>query len=108
MTPETLEALKGSIKKWEAIVDGTGEDTGANNCPLCQLFAHGDTPLDDVCKGCPVEKATGHTSCHNSPYSDWLATVCDPEHDQPSLAAAQAELDFLRSLLPKPQMTGDI
>src|SRR5262245_41236356 len=33
MDDETLEALNGSIAKWQAIVGGTGEDEGAENCP---------------------------------------------------------------------------
>jgi len=37
---KALEALKGSIKKWERIVEGTGVDEGADNCPLCELFWH--------------------------------------------------------------------
>jgi len=37
MDIETLKALKGSIKKWERIVEGTGVDEGADNCPLCEI-----------------------------------------------------------------------
>ena len=38
MNRKTLTALKGSIKKWEKIVAGTGSDNGYQNCPLCALF----------------------------------------------------------------------
>jgi hypothetical protein len=38
MDAETLEALKGSIKKHENILAGTGRDKGQKNCPLCQMF----------------------------------------------------------------------
>jgi hypothetical protein len=47
MDEKTLEALKGSIRKWEAIVDGTGEDDGADNCPLCHMFARPFLEADD-------------------------------------------------------------
>lgn len=38
MNSRTLKALKGSIRKWERICNGTGEDRGPRNCPLCELF----------------------------------------------------------------------
>ena len=38
MNSKTLEALKGSIKKWQRIVSGTARDEGAINCPLCWKF----------------------------------------------------------------------
>ena len=93
MDAETLEALKGSIAKWEAIVAGTGTDLGMNNCPLCLRFA---TDEYNPCTGCPVYARTGSVMCEGSPYDDWLSaqTLADEER------AAQAELDFLKSLLP--------
>jgi len=99
MPARTLRALKGSIAKWEAIVAGTGEDLGVKNCPLCQEFP------DIDCTGCPVRERTGQPFCGGSPYQQW-----DDETDRaetrraatPRLVAlAQAELDFLRSLLPE-------
>lgn len=88
-----LKALKGSIAKWEAILAGTGEDDGPDNCPLCQLFNTPQTK-DDFCKGCPVREATSQRFCHGTPYEDYL----DGGDDE----VAQAELDFLKSLLPAP------
>jgi len=55
MKMKTLEALKGSIKKWEKIHDGTGMDEGRDNCALCQRFQNEDCD----CDGCPVEVRTG-------------------------------------------------
>ena len=46
MNQATLTALRGSIAKWEHVVDGTGEENGARDCTLCQEF--------DDCEGCPV------------------------------------------------------
>ena len=57
MDTKTLTALKGSIAKWEAIVAGTGEDRGTENCPLCAAFYH----HPKHCEGCPVERSTGQT-----------------------------------------------
>jgi hypothetical protein len=104
MDARTLEALRGSIAKWEAIVAGTGEDKGVLNCPLCQLFVSGEEIL---CKGCPVSDATGEIYCNDTPYSDWSELAEDLAYDEHGHLSdkgrrlAQAELDFLKSLLPK-------
>lgn len=112
MDDKTLEALKGSITKWENIVAGTGVDHSVDNCPLCLMFhpdfTDGDTD-DNPCDGCPVKVATGYGYCENSLYEKWLDVTDDiwprkastPE----AIQAAQAELDFLRSLLPKEEPT---
>lgn len=101
MEEKTLTALQGSIAKWEAIVAGTGSDLGTANCPLCRAFYH-----DDDCKDCPVMKTTGKWGCRETPY-DAFSDHCTAEHDCDSdpdcpdcTRLAQAELDFLRSLLP--------
>jgi hypothetical protein len=91
MDERTLTALKGSIAKWEAIVDGTGEDKGPENCPLCGLFNNQVNPWN-FCVGCPVRAATGVKLCENTPYVAY--------DDDPTTANAQAELNFLKSLLP--------
>ena len=83
MDEKILEALKGSISKWEGIVADTVKDERSGNCPLCQLF---------TCYECPVMLRSGHVGCINTPYTKYL-------HD-PSTENAQAELDFLKSLLP--------
>lgn len=100
MTPATLKALRGSIKKWEKIVDGTGCDLGSHNCPLCKLFL-----TDDGCEGCPVSEKTGKPDCRGSPYikwtlihQGWWPLYADMPKER---AAAKAELNFLKSLLPK-------
>lgn len=109
MDERTLTALKGSIAKWEAIVEGAGADEGQNNCPLCEEFA-----LIHDCEGCPVAERVGTTGCVGTPYQKWK-TAAEREFDDgisddpcPAYEAttpkliklAQAELDFLRSLLP--------
>lgn len=94
MDAKTLEALKGSIAKWEAIVAGTGEDNGAYNCPLCAMFMVEGVEL---CRGCPVRERTRHPGCGETPYDAFCRAI--PGSAQEA-AAAQAELDFLRSLLP--------
>lgn len=102
MDAETLEALEGSIKKWEAIVAGIGADDGRKNCPLCAMFY-----VKFDCKGCPVEAKTKLEVCQGTPYRQWAVyqgmkgeqfplTVFDTE----SQRLAQAELDFLISLRP--------
>lgn len=97
MTPETLKALKGSIEKWRRIVEGTGWDYGPRNCPLCIMFRDWDDDGVNSCGGCPVKERTGKDGCEDTPYEAYV----DAEGTIGEKAAARAELDFLRSLLPK-------
>jgi hypothetical protein len=100
MDAKTLEALEGSIAKWQAIVAGTGTDKGAADCPLCQIFIIPNSS----CKGCPVYEKTKYSVCKQTPYTNqWLPTIHSPfmqVTEEQRIAAAQAELDFLISLLP--------
>jgi len=103
MEKRTLTALKGSIAKWKAIVAGTGEDRGNDNCPLCLEF----WLKKRSCAQCPVAIATGKWGCEDSPYEDWDEAWSD-DIDAARIATtsdlielAQAELDFLKSLLPE-------
>lgn len=106
MSKATLKALRGSIAKWEKIVAGTGVDKGPDNCALCKRFFYRD------CSGCPVNDKTGE-GCQRTPYDRW-ADVTETETDMTAAGhrkavspeakeAAQAELDFLKSLLPEAQ-----
>jgi hypothetical protein len=98
MDADTLAALKGSIAKWQAIVDGTGYDFGIQNCPLCLIF-HPAENGKPGCRGCPVREATGRRGCIGTPYE--ALDKADAENDKEAAAThAQAELDFLKSLLP--------
>lgn len=109
MTPVAFEALKGSIAKWEAITAGTEDDLGQLNCPLCKIFFH-PTRYYVSCDGCPVREATGKHSCDDTPYRAWVKFIANREGydrdakwrvtDAESRSYAQAELDFLKSLLP--------
>ena len=102
MKPKTLRALKGSIKKWKGVADGTGVDRGPDNCPLCKLF------WGDDCTGCPVAIKTGQKYCHGSPYDRWLDVATETVRPNVRVAvtaaakrAARAEVKFLKSLLPE-------
>lgn len=106
MDAKTLTALRGSIAKWRAIVDGTGEDHGADNCPLCEAFFDGPDDDDPICVGCPVAEAR-RPNCAQTPYWNWRE-LFSVESRWPLRAgtikqkvAAKAELDFLISLLPE-------
>jgi hypothetical protein len=102
MDEATEIALRKSIEKWEQIVAGTGIDKGKYNCALCLKFAYFN-PCDpkrpaennveslSCCKGCPVDDVS-NLGCGDTPYDDW-------ENDD-TRENAQAELDFLKSLLP--------
>ena len=95
MDAKTLEALQDSILKWEKIVAGTGEDRGADNCALCQMFNLG-RPMADRCQGCPVHAHTGKQFCRGTPLDDRDETT----NAEREMELAIEELDFLRSLLP--------
>jgi len=112
MTPEALEALKASIVKWEANERAeTWEDIrlGRSNCPLCVLFnpvlfnpvLSSKTP----CDGCPVMEHTKVNGCGWTPYDDACASRSDWVMGRATReafrAAAHAETEFLRSLLPE-------
>ena len=100
MTREALIALRGSIKKWEKIVIGKIEDWGGQNCPLCCLYFN-----DLKCKGCPISKLTNVGGCRRTPYREWLNYALKIKSrlakTPKQKKLAQAELDFLKSLLPK-------
>ena len=104
MDKTTRKALEGSIRKWERIVAGTGIDKGYDNCPLCHLFFKppSDIPL---CNGCPVSEKTGWSSCGGTPYSAYTNAALRDLESPEAKAAAQAELDFLRSLRPDDSAT---
>ena len=104
MDAKTFEALKGSIEKWEKVASGEGEDQGPANCPLCIAF-----PASN-CAGCPVAEKACTEGCGGTPYMMWLLHA-DLDHSQEDVRRveagclvcvhlAQAELDFLKSLLP--------
>lgn len=106
MTPETLEALKASIAKWERNTKAKHPDDfkiARHDCALCDMFWFGQ------CEGCPVSYNTGATRCYGTPYEaaanardEWD----DAEFDDDSVerrkarAAARKEVAFLKSLLP--------
>lgn len=108
MDARTLTALRGSIDKWQQIVAGTLTDEGSENCPLCKFFYEENkgkrSPLG-LCNGCPVSERTGTSFCKNTPYPAWTDLQHETEwwkvRDDQTRAAAQAELDFLISLLPE-------
>jgi hypothetical protein len=94
MDDETLTALRGSIAKWEGIVAGTDVDRGASNCPLCQLFRP-QGAYNSPCRGCPVYQDTGLKGCEGTPYDHYNSD------GEGAKALAQAEVDYLKSLLPE-------
>ena len=101
-----LKALRESIAHWERNVAAeTPEDVrlGAENCACCVQFLF----IPNVaCTRCPISKKTGASFCWGTPNA--AATRAFRQWDQHRTAAtrdawrsaAQAMLDFLRSLLP--------
>lgn len=121
MDNETLVVLKASIEKWKINVEAkTPMDTklGPNDCALCGIFFG---LQKSNCHGCPVREQTGRAGCSESPYEeaveargDWREDFLDLHGEDPDewevsaeamshlawIVAAQAEVDFLKSLLP--------
>ena len=110
MDAETLAALKQSIEKWEHnAVAETPDDfaTEAETCALCDLFY-----WKGGCNRCPVKERTGQWGCRGTPYvaadaahEEWSACPSNPTLRDASHAAARAEAEFLRSLLPEGEPT---
>ena len=96
MEPATLEALRGSIAKWERLARGEGVNKGREDCPLCTLFNNFSIPGHNKCVGCPVMKVTGVRYCHDTPYLNYIAARGDMR-----LFFAESMRAFLVSLLPE-------
>lgn len=96
---ETIEALIGSIKKWEDIILGKGADEGSANCPLCKKF------ILSSCDGCPVKEKTGRNGCSASPWTNWFNSrfenTSQRKVNSENIHLAYAELDFCASFIKK-------
>jgi hypothetical protein len=116
---ETLAALQASIEAWEKKLVQPMEDVrlGSEECPLCKIFAPGNT-IDalfspSTCAGCPVAAAVGLKSCEGTPYKSaammlrlWKRSK-NPGAEADFRMCVEAEVDFLRSLLPAAQAAAD-
>jgi hypothetical protein len=111
MKSKTLTALRGSIRKWEAIIHNGGLDKGTKNCPLCQKF------FKNGCYGCPVSHDKEMSGCIGTPYNAWL-THQESSHYRRSIGVnkikcaecrriAKRELAYLKRLLPEEKSDDD-
>lgn len=91
----TKEALEKSIAHWEEVVREP-KDTpfGSDHCALCGVYYD----YEEGCEGCPVRIVTGEDYCRKTPFCDFEYAF-EMECGEKTLRnAAQAELDFLKSL----------
>lgn len=103
MNDPTLAALQDSIAHWERMRDDraeTPEQPIAPDCALCRLF-YTSRPSPTCCYGCPVYTTTSQQFCRGTPYAEAERAYDDP-NEFAWKEAAQAEIDFLKSLLPEP------
>jgi hypothetical protein len=107
MDRQTLEALQGSIKKWQGILAGAA-DRGGADCALCAVFNDIDS---GNCRGCPADSGT---DCCGGHYRAWIdhAYSHEPTVRVPITRAihpgcpecirlATNVRDYLKGLLPK-------
>lgn len=112
MNPETLKALQESIAHWDRLASGKrkhNECVSVGDCALCERF---NTPVKSIelkCAGCPVFEKTGKQFCYDTPFThaEAISDEMDPEDPNNPMdseefqEAAEDELEFLKSLLPK-------
>ena len=99
MGAKTLEALKGSIAKWERNSRVRNPENfllGRTDCPLCNLFWKGG------CERCPVFER-GHFQCEETPFDEACKghDFWDRDNGKSARTAAREEVAFLKSLLPE-------
>ena len=100
MHPATLKCLKSAIAHWKENASITGvEDASLRPCALCHRFRWGGRNCELDGEKCPVFAATGEHFCLETPYWDAFRARERDDFDA-FFAAAEAELAFLRSLLP--------
>lgn len=113
MDRQTREAIEGSVRKWQKIVNClkwkryyTDElrrriddlEQGTGNCPLCKLFYHSSNYDRPYCAECPIVSKANDYGCQSTPYVEFWRTVLGknlPEMKK----AAKREVKFLKSLL---------
>lgn len=121
MDERTREALEKSIKHWEENVAAETPEqarTAAADCALCEAFCI--RPRSSAaCVGCPVYEATGEILCGDTPYNradlalnTWVHSTgyggeAAADARESWRKAAQAELDFLKSLRPREEKTDE-
>jgi hypothetical protein len=97
MNSKTRKALMKSIQHWKRLATGKrrrNEVVGPQYCALCEMF------IENLgCEGCPVQQATGCSSCGETPYREANRHCRDLDSPVFKEAAAK-ELKFLKGLLP--------
>ena len=102
MSGRALRALKESITVWERRAKGQIVPPTREHCALCTQFWR---TLDGraACFGCPIYEHTKIHGCEGTPYRPFFdhLDVCRTGPYCPEcLRLIQAEVDFLKSLLP--------
>ena len=107
MDTQTLEALQGSIRKWEGIRAGA-TDHGIVDCALCEVF-------NDIearnCGACPADSGDGccgghcrawidHAYSHKPTVRVPIARAIHPGCPE-CIRLATNVLEYLKGLLPK-------
>ena len=101
-TEEQIEAMAGSVSKWQGVRDG-GREEGWEDCPCCQLYNNADYGTG-TCRDCPISITTGMFGCHDTPYNAWVKFEDEWDEKDTGYALlrqekAEAMLTFLEELL---------
>ncbi len=107
MTPETLLALRASIRHWEENIlaeDPTKINIHWTGCALCALFLNRQ---EETCLCCPVAEATGADVCAKTPWMNihahlevWRIRPASHTFRDGFRRGAKEMLSLLQSLLP--------
>lgn len=84
------QLVRLSMAKWKFLANREGFvfNSGGRTCALCMVHNQGGPPF---CRNCPIALYTGHESCRETPYIDYVR-----KQDQ---SAANREVEFLGRVL---------
>jgi len=91
-----IELIKGSIKKWESVVEGKVKGADIYNCPLCVEYQVG---REYKCVACPIYCKTERKYCKNTPFDAYCDILYKEVGSESTVQAATEELNFLKELL---------
>jgi hypothetical protein len=114
LTPTSYEALLGAITHWQSNLAMARAnkifEIDRESCALCRLYNTTDIPVWERCEGCPVWVDTGRQFCRDTPWHTVFRlreiNLYEVDVGKDLVAAVEAELFYLKSLLPSGLLWG--